>query len=162
VKRKVIVIAAVLLCLASVACVESEAAGANVMSTASIPRTYCGKNFFVKDGDVYRMSHNQCPQAQSSEVVCVTAKIIDPGSLIVWPENEAKQPMLHALTYAGIQNKEIVLTRDPGPSIRLPIKGIFTQYGILDIEGYRIILDIVYPDKIKAKVRHAAQRCRCR
>lgn len=155
-KRKVIAIGIVLLCVASVV------SAANMMSTASTPRTYCTENFFVKEGDVYRMAHNQCPQAQGSEVVCVAANVLEPGNLIVWPEKDIKDSMFHPLTYAGIHDNDIVLTQDPGPSIRLPIKGIFTKYGILDIKGQRIILDIVYPDKIKAKVRHAAKRCRCK
>jgi hypothetical protein len=130
------------------------------MSTATAKT--CPGNFYIREGDVYKMAHNQCPQAQGAEVTCVAATIIDPGNLLIWPEKDAEAPIFRALTYAGIQNDEIVLTRDPGPSIRLPIKGIFTKYGILDIAGYRIILDIVHPDKIKAKVRHATRRCKCK
>lgn len=158
-KLRAIVTGIALLCAANV---MSEANAVNVMSTATTPTKYCSEDFFVKEGDVYRMAHDQCPQAQDSKVVCVAAPTLAPGSLLVWPEKDAKEPMFRALTYAGIQDDEIVLTRDPGPSIRLPIKGMFTKYGILDIAGYRIILYITYPDKIKAKVRHAAKRCRCR
>jgi hypothetical protein len=138
--RKVIATGVFFLCLASIC--------------------YAG-SFFVKEGDVYRMAHDNCPKAQSAEVIRVAAATLEPGSLLVWPEKESKEPSFRALTYAGIEDSEIVLIRDPGPSIRLPIKGVFTRYGILDIAGFRIILDVVYPDKIKAKVRHAAKRCRC-
>jgi hypothetical protein len=159
VKRKVIAIGIALLCAANIV---SAASAANEVRTASTPTTYCTGSFYVKEGDAYKMARNKCPQAPDAEVVCVTAATVDPGTLLIWPANDTQDPMFHALTYAGIQDGEIVLTRDPGPSIRLPIKGIFTKYGILDIKGFRIILDIVYPDKIKAKVRHAAKRCRCR
>ena len=153
-KRKIILIGISLLCAASVV------SAANTMSTATAKT--CPGTFFIREGDVYKMAHNKCPQAQDAEVTCVAATTLEHGSLLVWPEKDSKEPMFRALTYAGIQDDEIVLTRDPGPSIRLPIKGIFTKYGILDIAGYRIILDIVYPDNIKAKVRHAARRCKCR
>ena len=148
-RRRAILIGVALLC------------GASVVSTATTPTKYCTESFYVKEGDVYKMARNRCPQAEGAEVTCVTAATIEPGNLLVWPEKESKEPIFRALTYAGIQENEIVLTRDPGPSIRLPIKGIFTKYGILNIAGHRIILDIVYPDKIKAKVRHAAKRCKC-
>jgi len=156
VKRKIILIGIALLCAASIVSVVNAA---NTMSTATAKT--CPGTFFVREGDVYKMAHNKCPMAPDAEVVCVTAVTVDPGTVLLWPANDAQDLMFHALTYAGIQNDEIVLTRDPGPSIRLPIKGIFTKYGILDIKGFRIILDIVHPDKVKAKVRHAARRCKC-
>jgi hypothetical protein len=157
--RKIIAIGVALLCAASVA---SEASAANILGTANAPTTCRTGHFYAKEGDVYKMARNKCPNAQGQEAISVAATLLDPGSLLVWPAKDDKEPIFRALTYAGIENDKIVLTQDPGPSIRLPLKGIFTQYGILDIAGYRIILDVVYPDKIKANVRYFAKRCKCK
>ena len=162
VSRIVISIAVALLCIASVASEVGEASGANVMGTASTPSTYRAGTFFVREGDVYRASHSRCRDAQAQEGIYIAAATLDPGSLLVWPVKKTEVPMFRDLTYAGIEDNEIVLTRDPGPSIRLPIKGAFAKYAILNIAGYRIILDIVYPDKIKARVRYAVKICRYR
>ena len=155
-KLKIIAILVILLCMANVA------GAANMLGTANAPSTCCTGHFYAKEGDVYKMARNKCPDAQGREAISVAATLLDPGSLLVWPAKDDKEPTFRALTYAGIQNDEIVLTQDPGPSIRLPLKGIFTQYGILDIAGYRIILNVVYPDKIKANVRYFAKRCKCK
>lgn len=106
----------------------------------------------IREGDNYRVIIDKCLQVDVAELL-IPAVVVCPGSRVIWADNAPKEAYFEPFTYVGIDGCDILLRQDPGPLLRIPIRGVFSRYGIFDLRGVRFYLKIVYPDMIKIAVR---------
>lgn len=106
----------------------------------------------IKEGDTYRIVIDRRSQVDVSELL-IPACPVDPGCQVIWSDNAPKEAYFRPFTYEGIDGCDILLKEDPGPLLRIPIKGVFSRYGIIELRGVRFYLKIVHPDLIRVEVK---------
>jgi hypothetical protein len=128
-------------------------------SAAAAFPAYAGDNILAREGDKYRVYIDRCRQVDVPELVMPVCAVA-PGSTIIDSDKAPKEALFVPVVYAGIDNCEIVLRQDPGPTTRLPIKGAFSRYGIFDFRGVRFLLKVIYPDSVRVMVTGSRYCCR--
>jgi hypothetical protein len=113
----------------------------------------------LRDGDRCRVIIDGCRRVDVAELI-IPARAVSPGSVIIDCDKAPKEAYFTPVTYAGIDDCDIILRQDPGPTTRIPVRGVFSKYGIFDFRGVRIVLKIVDCDSLKVTVQSSHRCCR--
>lgn len=140
-----------------------------ILISLLIGDTCFAKNIISREGDWYVVTIDKNAQVEGVGQILVNAKECSPpknkvsADIVKYKKTEsaevkgyyARQDSFQVearLTYEGIKDGNIsVYSYDTEFYIDVPIGGVFSKYGILNVMGARIKLKVIPPDKIIAE-----------